>query len=348
MKVDQLVRSNIKNLKPFSSARSEFSGEAEVFLDANESPYNNGINRYPDPYQLELKEMIASRQPCTADNIILGNGSDEIIDLLVRTFCVPGKDRIRYISPSFGMYEVTADINDVGKMQVPLTAQFDLDVELCVKEQTEEDKILFLCSPNNPTGNLLTRSLMIEVIASWKGIVVVDEAYINFSDETSMLALIENHPKLVILQTFSKAFGAAGLRLGIGYASPEIINYLNKIKPPYNVNSLTQERAMSLLENEVKISTQLSKTKKERTRLEDELKNIAGIEHVFPSDANFLLVRCQNYKMLYNHLSKKGIILRDRSKLPNCERCLRMTVGRAEENDLLIQEIKKFYSNHNS
>jgi len=343
MKIGSLVRTNIKNLKAFSSARAEFEGAADVFLDANESPYDTNYNRYPDPHQRQLKNKIAKAKNVSASQIILGNGSDEIIDLIVRTFCEPKVDVVRYIAPSFGMYKVVADINDVSSEEIALDMNFDLDVELSLSDQTVEHKVLFLCSPNNPTGNLLSRDRLMTVVERWQGIVVLDEAYIQYAEESSLLHQLLELENVIILQTFSKAMGAAGLRLGMGFASKEIISYLNKVKPPYNVNSHTQEMAINLLENTNDIANQINECKSERKRVVKALEQKYGVDKIFPSSTNFLLVRFSQHKTLYHYLMKHGVIIRDRSAQLNCDRCLRITIGLPQENDRLITLINQYY-----
>ena len=309
MSVSHLIRENIRNLVPFRSARSEFAGKADVFLDANESPFENGINRYPDPYQVQVKERLAQSNDIKVSEIILGNGSDELIDLIVRTFCVPGRDIVRFPDPSFGMYEVIADINDVGKERVALNDDFTLNIDQCVSNQSEHHKLLFLCTPNNPTGNSLTKDSILKVLDKWQGIVVVDEAYIQFSNETSLISELKKYPRLIILQTLSKAAGAAGLRLGMGYASSEIISYLNKIKPPYNVNTHTQEKALSLLDQTEQINRQIASIVAQRDELYLSLQDITGITKVYPSSTNFLLVRCEQHNELYDYLTGRELLL---------------------------------------
>ncbi len=344
MKVEELVRGNIKSLRPFSSARAEYTGDAKVLLDANESPYPTDYNRYPDPHQKELKEIIGSFLNIQTEEIILGNGSDEIIDLIVRTFCTPSHDRIRFIQPSFGMYEVVADINDVGKLAIQLDERFDLNVEACLSDQQSIDKLLFLCSPNNPTGNLLTEERVIDVIKGWKGLVIMDEAYIEYCERISLVHRLNEFKNLIVLQTFSKAMGGAGLRLGMGFAHAEVIQYLNKIKPPYNINSHTQIKAKTFLSQRDIINQRIERTILERVRVSEILSEIQGIERVFPSDTNFLLVRCREHLALYKFLCDAGIIVRDRSQLHGCQQCLRITIGQDKENDVLIDSVKKFYT----
>ncbi len=343
MSIRHLVRDNIRRLRPFSSARSEYTGKAHVLLDANESPFDSGVNRYPDPYQIQLKKVIGQLSGHSSDQLIMGNGSDEIIDLVYRTFCTPGIDVVRFPDPSFGMYRAMADINDVIKEAIQLNDEFDVDVGRFLDEQSRYHKLLFLCSPNNPTGNTLNRARVLEIIKYWKGIVVVDEAYIEFSKEESLNKYINDFENLIVLQTFSKAKGAAGIRLGIGYAHAEIIAYLNKIKPPYNVNALTIQKALSILNNPDSIQGQIDSILEERTKTESALKEISGIQKVFPSEANFLLVRCDRHRALYGHLVAEGIVIRDRSQLSGCSQCLRMSVGLPEENQKLIEAVTKFY-----
>ena len=343
MNVDELVRENIRSLKPFSSAREEYTGRAEVLLDANESPFESDYNRYPDPHHQELRGILADIHNIEKAQIILGNGSDELIDLIVRTFCVPGKDILRYISPSFGMYEVVANINDVNRQPISLDDDFDLDVEACLRGQSEEHKLLILCSPNNPTGNLLSADRILKVIEEWKGIVVLDEAYIEYARKPSLVTQLGQYPNLIILQTFSKAMGAAGLRLGLGFSSKKIIGYLNKLKPPYNVNSQTQGKARTILSQRDIIERRIDLIIEERQRVIDALLKIPGILHIYPSDANFLLVKCERHHQLYNELISKGIIVRDRSSQERCSGCLRMTIGVEEDNDALLDGIKSFY-----
>lgn len=343
MKLEDLVRENIKSLKAFSSARAEFEGDADVFLDANESPYQSAYNRYPDPHQRDLKSMIADTRDVGIEEIILGNGSDELIDLIVRTFCEPKKDVIRYISPSFGMYKVVADINDVIREEVALDGGFDLDVGLCLGNQTTYHKLLFLCSPNNPTGNLLSQDRVLKVVKGWQGIVVIDEAYIEFADQDSILTQLSKLENVIVLQTFSKAMGGAGLRLGMGFASEKIISYLAKVKPPYNVNNHTQAAAKSMLENADVIKSQILECISEREKVIETLLTQKGVEKIYPSDTNFVLVRFEKHKGLYQYLMGRGVIVRDRSSQLNCTGCLRLTIGLPKENDLLLKLINQYY-----
>ena len=343
MNIENLVRENIKSLKAFSSARAEFEGDADVFLDANESPYPSAYNRYPDPHQRELKNLISASRGVPSEQIILGNGSDELIDIIVRTFCEPKEDVLRYISPSFGMYKVVADINAVRREEVALDSAYDLDVALCLAHQTDRHKLLFLCSPNNPTGNLLSKDRVEKVVAGWKGIVVIDEAYIEFSDQDSILTELSQLENVIVLQTFSKAMGGAGLRLGMGFASEEIISYLVKLKPPYNVNNHTQTAAKELLENIEQTKTQIAECKKERQKVVSVLDNQDGVLEIYPSVTNFVLVRFEKHKELYQYLMRHGLIIRDRSNQLNCEGCLRLTIGLPKENELLLKLISQYY-----
>lgn len=335
-----LVRTNIWELEPYSSARDEFHGSASVFLDANENPYNEPYNRYPDPLQWELKDRIAYLKEVDRDSIFLGNGSDEAIDLIIRAFCEPGLDTVISIAPSYGMYEVAANINKVSFVKVPLDSSFDLNPDSLLDYVDEWTKMIFLCSPNNPTGNNLNRNAIYKILKSFHGIVVLDEAYIDFSDEPSFLLELKNYPNLIVLQTLSKAWGAAGLRLGMAFASPEIIAILNKIKYPYNVNMLTQMQALEILNNEREMLFQLRQIKNERIRLWDALKEIPKVHTIYPSDANFFLVGVTRVNFVYQKLVKSGIIVRNRDHIRMCAGCLRITVGTPEENDALIEALK--------
>jgi histidinol-phosphate aminotransferase len=341
MDINKLVRENILKLKPYSSARDEFEGEASVFLDANENPYSSDYNRYPDPHQKQLKEKISELKSVYADQIFLGNGSDEAIDLLFRAFCEPGKDEVLIPQPTYGMYAVSASINDIKINSVNLTKDFDLDLEATISAITAKTKIIFLCSPNNPSGNLLTKEKVIAVIKNFHGLVVVDEAYIDFADSQSLTEFLDRHNNLVVLQTLSKAWGLAGLRLGICFASAEIISILNKIKPPYNISSITQSLALERLQQGEFKDQQVKEIVTQRKIMEVKLKDIKIIEHVYPSNSNFLLVRVTGAKKIYNNLLTKGIVLRDRSNVILCNDCLRITIGTPKENQLLLDELKK-------
>lgn len=336
----ELVRHNIWSLKPYSSARDEFHGEASVFLDANENPYNEPYNRYPDPLQRELKERIAALKGVDRESIFLGNGSDEPIDLLIRAFCEPGADTILSIDPSYGMYQVAADINQVACRKVRLGDDFSLDAATLLQAVEATTKIIFLCSPNNPTGNILSRGELYKVILGFPGIVILDEAYIDFASSPSFLRVLKDYPNLVVLQTFSKSWGAAGIRLGMAFASPEIIGILNKIKYPYNINRLTQEHALGLLEQEGRMKEQLVEILAGRTSLEKALLELPFVERLYPSDANFVLVKVDDADATYRYLVGQGIIVRNRSSVALCEGCLRITIGSPEQNRLLIHALQ--------
>jgi histidinol-phosphate aminotransferase len=344
--LNKLVRKNILNLKPYSSARSEFSGVANVFIDANEnsygSPLNKWYNRYPDPLQWELKRKIGAVKKVDASSILLGNGSDECIDLLIRAFCEPHLDNIIICPPTYGMYEVYAHINDVKVKEVPLTTNFQLNLEGLEEAIDIKTKIIFLCSPNNPTGNVLHMDDMEMVLNNFDGLVVVDEAYINFSRQPSLLPSLSDYPNLVVMQTFSKAWGLAALRLGMNIASKDIIDILNKIKPPYNINQATQELALSALDNLDDVNVMITEIVKQREELKNELSGLKQVIKVYPSDSNFLLVKTINATDLYGFLKDKGIIVRNRSNVLLCEDCLRITVGTSEENNKLIAAIKSY------
>jgi histidinol-phosphate aminotransferase len=344
--LDKLLRNNIRNLVPYSSARDEFKGKAEVYLDANEnsfgSPLDKNFNRYPDPLQWELKEKISQVKGVPAENIFLGNGSDEAIDILYRAFCNPGKDSVILVPPTYGMYEVSANINDVFVKRVPLTKDFQLDVESISEVVTENTKLIFICSPNNPTGNSMNREDVEIILNNFHGIVVIDEAYINYSRHRSFIPELTEYPNLVVLQTLSKAWGLAGLRLGMAFASADIISVFNSIKPPYNVNAATQELAMQALDNIEQVNAWTKEIVAEREKLVKELGKISFVQKIYPSDANFILVKVDEPKMVYDKLVAKGIIVRDRSKIILCEGCLRITVGTTEENKILIETLNSF------
>jgi len=341
MDINKLVRKNIQQLKPYSSARDEFKGEASVFLDANENPYDTDYNRYPDPHQKQLKKRISELKKVNEEQIFLGNGSDEAIDLLFRAFCDPGKDEVLIPQPTYGMYAVSAYINDVKINSVSLTKDFDLDLKATLSAVTPQTKIIFLCSPNNPSGNLLTSEKVIEVINSFRGLVVVDEAYIDFTNSLSLTESLNQYKNLVILQTLSKAWGLAGLRLGICFASKEIISVINKIKPPYNISSATQSLALERLQQVEIKNQQVKEIVDQREIMKARLSESKIVEHVYRSDSNFLLVQVKNTKKVYENLLTKGIVLRDRSNVILCNDCLRITIGTSKENQLLLDELKK-------
>ena len=341
--VQQLIRPSVRNLKPYSSARNEFQGSASVWLDANENPNNTGLNRYPDPLQWKLKTRISELKDVPKENVFLGNGSDEAIDLLFRAFCESGRDKILICSPTYGMYHVSADINNVEVIDVPLTADWQLDIpEIQSAINDSNLKLIFICSPNNPTGNSMNRNDVLEIASKFNGLVVIDEAYIDFAAEESFSSKLETSNNLVILQTLSKAWGLAGIRLGMAFAQTEIIDVLNRIKPPYNVNQLTQETALKKLVDLDKFQAEVKMILSERKRLEVELNLLTNVVAVYPSDANFLLVKFTQPKVVYDSLTTKGIVVRDRSNV--AEGCLRITVGTANENTLLLQVLKKLES----
>ncbi len=344
--LQKLIRENIKKLSPYSSARDEFSGEAKVFLDANEnslgSPLPKWYNRYPDPHQKKLKEKISEIKRVDVDKIFLGNGSDECIDLLFRAFCNPQKDNVLICPPTYGMYEVCANLNDVEVRKAILTEGFQLDLIHLENFADEQTKIIWFCSPNNPTGNSLNRNDIEFVLNNFHGLVVIDEAYINFSKQKSFLQEIEDYPNLVVLQTFSKAWGLAGLRLGAAFASKEIIDVLNKIKPPYNINEATQELALKALEEIGQVNDMIVELTNMRNAFAEVFAQIPIVEKVYPSDANFLLVKFMDAKKLYDFLLTKSIVVRDRSKVQLCEGCLRITIGTEKENTLLVDAIADY------
>ncbi len=338
--INTLVRRNILNMKPYASARDEFKGEAEIFLDANENPYHSPYNRYPDPLQWKVKEKLASLKGVNPEQIFLGNGSDEAIDLIIRAFCEPNQDSILITEPTYGMYSVCAEVNAVKVQQVLLTPDYDLDLDAIPDSFDATTKVLFLCSPNNPTGNLLDHKKIKEVLKRFYGLVVIDEAYIDFAKSKSFVLELTHHPNLVVLQTFSKAWGLAGLRLGMCFSSPEIIRILNKIKYPYNVNIRTQELALDAMEHETQKNQWVKEIIEERGKMETALRKLSITKEVFPSDANFLLVRVKEAQETYRKLMDMGIIIRDRSKVALCFNCLRITIGTPEENERLVEALR--------
>jgi len=341
MNINKLLRKNIQTLKPYSSARDEYTGEAMIFLDANENPFNEPYNRYPDPLQKKLKEKISELKNISAKNIFLGNGSDEPIDLLIRSFCEPGVDNIVTIDPTYGMYQVAADISGVEIRKVSLNENYDLNTTETLSATSRNTKLIFLCSPNNPTGNSLNKDAISEIVKSFSGIVIIDEAYIDFAPEKTILPELENYPNLVILQTFSKAWGMAGIRLGMAFASTEIIEILNKIKYPYNLNVLTQQKALELLEEKETVKNWVKLLIAEREKMVELFNEFPFVIKVYPSDANFVLIKMHDAKGIYNYLVDKGIIVRDRSKVHLCENSLRITIGTQKENETLINTLKE-------
>lgn len=338
--VNAWVRPNIRAMQPYSSARDEFHGTASVFLDANENPYNAPYNRYPDPMQWRLKEKVAEIKGVPKECILLGNGSDEPIDLILRAFCEPGKECMLTVDPTYGMYQVAAEVNNVTCRKVKLTSDFQIDMPAFLSQIDETVKAIYLCSPNNPTGNSLNRKDIYQILDTFKGIVVVDEAYIDFSSLPSYTKDLSKYPNLVVFQTLSKAWGAAGIRLGMAFASPEIISVLNKIKYPYNVNQLTQEKALEILNNQETMKSQLTLILSERTRLQQELTAIPCVRKIYPTDANFILVDVGDADTVYQKLVDQGIIVRNRNKVVLCAGCLRITVGTEEENTALLNALK--------
>ena len=342
MNLQKLIRPNIWNLAPYSSARSEFTGNASVFLDANENPFNSPYNRYPDPLQQEVKARISEIRDVPADRIFLGVGSDECIDLAYRIFCEPRVDNVVAIAPSYGMYEVCADINNVEYRRVGLTDDFGLDIDAMLAHADEHTKLMWVCSPNNPTGNAFSTAEITELCRKFGGIVMVDEAYIDFSDRGTMLRHLDDIPNMIVLQTFSKAWGSAGVRLGMAFASREIISFYNKVKYPYNVNMLTQRYATEMLGKYTEIADWVAVLLHNRQVLVDELKTLRCVHRVYRTDANFVLVRVDDADALYDFLRAHGIIVRNRNRVEKCIGCLRITVGTAQENDELIKAIKEY------
>ena len=338
---EALLRKNIRSLEPYSSARDEFKGEASVYLDANESPYNAPYNRYPDPLQLKLKTEIGKIKLVAVENIFLGNGSDEAIDLIYRVFCEPRLDNVVAIDPTYGMYKVCANINDVEYRKVLLDADFQADAGEVLAAADEKTKVIWICSPNNPTGNLIYEETILELLTRFSGIVVVDEAYIDFASEKSFLSKLAGFQNLIVLQTFSKAWGSAAIRLGMAFASKEIISVFNKIKYPYNVNLLTQEKALEMLKNGNEVRKWVEETLMEREFMLAELAKLKMVQHIYPTDANFVLVKVDDANGTYQKLVEKGIIVRNRNSVSLCSGCLRITVGTKEENTTLLDELKK-------
>jgi histidinol-phosphate aminotransferase len=335
--VNELVRENVKKLTPYSCARDEFSGKGGIFLDANENPFGN-LNRYPDPYQKELKTAICKIKGIKEENIFLGNGSDEIIDLCFRVFCNPGTDKALTFTPTYGMYEVSASVNDIKVVRIPLDENFQIDIKKTEPWFSDKNlKLIFICSPNNPTGNSMNYTDVEYIIAKFNGIVVIDEAYIDFSEKQSFVKLVNKYPNLILMQTFSKAYGMAAVRVGIAFSNPVIIQYLNKLKPPYNISTINQKAVLQKLGKAEICNNQVSKIKKERDRLSANLKKMKITEKVYPSDANFVLVKVKNATEIYNKLVINNIITRNRSSV--IENCLRITVGTWSENNKLINAL---------
>ncbi len=345
MNLANLVRQNIKRLTPYSSARKEFTGTAQIFLDANEnsfgSPLSVNYNRYPDPLQLQIKKKIAEINSVKPTEIFIGNGSDEAIDLLFRIFCEPRKDNILICPPTYGMYEVSAEINDVQIKRANLTGDFRLDLEKINDEIDENTKLIFICSPNNPTGNSFVREEILHLAKNFGGIVVIDEAYIHFSREKSFVNEISNFPNLVVLQTFSKAWGLAGLRVGLAFANEEIISIFNKVKPPYNISEIAQNALLEALENREKVEQTIVKIISERKKLIKSLREFSFVQKIHLTDANFVLVKTVDAEKIYRFLLDEKIVVRNRNNIELCEGCLRITIGTADENKSLLESLKK-------
>ena len=342
MNIQKLIRGNIKSLKPYSSARDEFKEFTKemVFLDANENPFENGVNRYPDPQQTSVKKELSEQKKVPVNKILLGNGSDEVLDLIFRAFCEPKIDNIITLPPTYGMYKVLANINNIEEREVLLTQKFEPNTNAILEKGDENSKILFLCSPNNPSGNSFSEESVETLLNSFNGLVVIDEAYIDFSSQKSWLERLGEFPNLIITQTLSKAYGMAGIRLGICYASEEIIAILNKIKPPYNVNELTQQKALKRLLNKNKVQHEISKILEQREKLIEKLKTISFVEKVYSTDANFVLIKVDDASKRYEDLIERGVVIRNRTTQPLCENTLRLTVGTKSENIKLIKALK--------
>lgn len=335
--IENLIRPNVKTLKPYSSARDDFQGKADIFLDANENPFGN-LNRYPDPYQRELKAAISKLKGIPTENIFLGNGSDEIIDLCFRVFCNPGTDKALTFKPSYGMYEVAASANDVEIIKIPLNEKFGINYnDIKIHFSDEKLKLIIICSPNNPTGNCMERSVIEKIIPEFQGVVLLDEAYIDFADQPSMTDTIGRYPNLIVMQTFSKAFGLASARIGMAFTNPEIVRYLNKMKPPYNISTIDQKAVLRKLRRNKEYYRQIMKIREERARLSKEIAKLSCVVEVYPSDANFILVRMKDAGSIYDYLVSKGIIVRNRSN--NINNCLRITVGKRIENNKLLKTL---------
>lgn len=340
--IERLVRPNILNLAPYTCARNEYTGEARAWLDANENSLIDRLNRYPDPLQLEVKKRLSQLRVVPAENIFLGVGSDECIDLCYRVFCRPGKDNVVAIDPTYGMYKVCADINDVEYRAVDLNPDYSINVDRLLAATDDSTKVIWICSPNNPTGNAFPLDTIEEIARRFDGITVVDEAYVDFSPLGSMVARLAAYPRMIVMQTFSKAWAAAAMRLGIAFASRDIISLFNNVKYPYNINILTQREAIHLLENAPKVKATAERLVELRKALAAELLRLNAVKAVYPSDANFLLVKVDDANSLYDYLKAEGVIVRNRSRVNLCEGALRITVGNPDENSLLLEKIKQY------
>ena len=341
MKIKNLVRKNIEDLIPYSSARDEFNkSDNYIYLDANESSYDNGYNRYPNNKHPELIALISNYKKLNKDELVLCNGTDELIDLVIRVFCEPGKDKIITLNPTYGMYEVSAKINNVKNVKIDLDHNFQIDIEKVKSQFDDLTKIIFITNPNNPTGNCFNEDSIIEIIESFNGIVFIDEAYIDYSNN-SLISKVNLYQNLIISQTFSKALGLAGIRLGVGYSNNTLISYIKKVKPPYNVNLLTEKKAIENISSTYLDNSQIKETILERNKLEKKLENFPFVKKVYPSDSNFLLVKVANANNVYKYLLDNGIVVRNRSQIKGCEECLRITVGTPKQNNLLINVLKR-------
>lgn len=341
--IENLLRENIKNIKPYSSARDEYQEVSDdmVFIDANENPFNTNVNRYPDPQQTKVKERLSELKRIPVNQMLLGNGSDEVLDLIFRAFCEPNQDNVIILPPTYGMYTVLANLNAVEMIEVTLNGDFEPNVDEIINQQNKNSKLLFICSPNNPTANSFNVSSLQRLIKSFNGIVVIDEAYIDFSTQESWLSRLNEFPNLIVTQTLSKAFGLAGIRLGVCYASESIITVLKKIKPPYNINQLTQDKALERLHSIENVKAEINMIRNERAILIEALESITLVKKVYPSDANFLLVKVDDADSRYKQLIVKGIVARNRTNQPLCENCLRFTIGTSVENKILIEKLKE-------
>jgi histidinol-phosphate aminotransferase len=344
--INKILRPNIKNLTPYSSARDEFKGEASVYLDANEnaygSPLSHSYNRYPDPLQYAVKKRLSEIKGVPPRNIFVGNGSDEAIDILYRSFCNPGVDNVIIVPPTYGMYEVSANINDVALRRVPLTDEYQLNLEAIAEQIDEHTKLIWICSPNNPTGNSMRREDVETLLANFGSLVIVDEAYINYSRQKTFIQELTEYANLVVLQTLSKAWGLAALRVGMAFASEEIIEVMNKVKPPYNMNEASQQLALQALQNVDQVNNWIKETLTERDKLVLQLKNFSFVLDIYPSDANFILVKTTDANGIYNYLVQNGIIVRNRTKVELCEGALRITIGTPAENTILIDTLQNY------
>jgi histidinol-phosphate aminotransferase len=340
MNIEKLIRKNVLKLKPYSSARDDFKEHADIYLDANENPFGNDLNRYPDPYQKKLKNALAEIKGISPDLMLLGNGSDEVLDLIFRAFCEPGEDNVIIAPPTYGMYKVLAEVNNVEVKEVLLNKDFSLNTGKMISSADMNTKLVLLASPNNPTGNLFKKNDILQLLEKMNCLIVIDEAYIDFSDRGSWLDDLKNYPQLIVTQTLSKAWGLAGIRLGMCFASPKIIEVLNKIKPPYNVSQLSQEHALERIKDDVTLKRNLKVLREEKETIKEGFKDLSYVQKIYPSDANFWLVKVRNAPKIFKGLMNQGIVVRDRSKEPLCENCLRITTGTPEENKRLLKTLK--------